>query len=134
MHVTVQITGDINEVAKVLLSATRVGLKVDEGALAPVTAAEVVEKPPRTRRTRAEIEAAKAAEAAPPPAESAPNSPPPPAAIPTDAEVQAALVAVNDKHGIEKALEVLGAFGVKRGRELKDEQKRPFLAHCQSLL
>lgn len=54
--------------------------------------------------------------------------------IPTDTEVQESLVAVNDKLGIDKAIEALAKFGVKRGRELLPAQKRPFMEYCQSLV
>ncbi len=54
-------------------------------------------------------------------------------AVPSDAEVQASLVAVNDKFGIDKAIECLTKFGVKRGRELRDDQKAQFMALCKSI-
>ena len=57
-----------------------------------------------------------------------------PPAIPTEKEVQDALVAVNDKFGIDKAIECLSRFGVKRARELKEEQRAEFVKLCKSVV
>jgi hypothetical protein len=54
--------------------------------------------------------------------------------MPSEAEVQAAVVSVNEKHGFEKAVECLAKFGVKRARELKDDQKAAFVAHCNQVV
>lgn len=54
--------------------------------------------------------------------------------IPSDEEVQKALVAVNDKFGIDKAIECLKRFSVSRGRELLPEQKAPFIFLCNEAL
>lgn len=71
-----------------------------------------------------------------PPVEATPPAPaaPEPPKIPTDKEVQEALVAVNDKHGIDKAIECLNKFNVKRGRELRDDQKIAFVELCKTVL
>ncbi len=67
----------------------------------------------------------------PPPAVAATVAP---LVLPTEKEVQDALVAVNDKHGIDKAIECLGRFGVKRARELKEEQRLDFVALCKQAI
>ncbi len=41
-----------------------------------------------------------------------------------------ALEKVYNKYGMEKSLEILSRFGVKRARELKDHQYRPFVELC----
>lgn len=80
----------------------------------------------------------KAAKKPEPEAEKAPEPPPaaltPAPVIPTEKEAQDALVAVNNKHGIDKAIECLAKFGVKRGRELKEEQRAEFIAVCKAAL
>lgn len=99
----------------------------------------------RTRRSREEIDRDNGVvSATPPPANTSTPTSAPPAEIvvpetqtvpvPTDPEVQKALVAVNDKFGIDKAIECLTKFGVKRGRELVDSQKADFVALCKSVL
>lgn len=55
-------------------------------------------------------------------------------AIPTEREIQDALVAVNDKFGLDKAIECLSRFGVKRARELKENQVVDFVALCRSVI
>ncbi len=66
--------------------------------------------------------------------EPAPEAPAPAVVVPSDKDVQDALVAVNDKLGIDKAIECLSKFNVKRGRELTDVQKQPFMDLCKSLV
>lgn len=67
----------------------------------------------------------------------APVETPPPQveiAIPTEKEVQDATVAVNAKFGIDKAIECLTKFGVKRARELAENQRADYIAHCNEVL
>lgn len=56
--------------------------------------------------------------------------------IPTEEEAMAAIQAVQEKHGTEKAKriildEILPTFGVKRGRDLRPEQRRQFILRCE---
>ena len=62
------------------------------------------------------------------------DPPPEPEVIPTEKEVQDALVAVNDKFGIDKAIECLSKFGVKRARELVEGQRAEFVKLCKSVI
>ncbi len=82
----------------------------------------------------AEIEKKKPGPKAKAKEEPAPEAPAPAAVVPSDKDVQDALVAVNDKLGIDKAIECLSKFNVKRGRELTDVQKQPFMDLCKSLV
>jgi hypothetical protein len=67
--------------------------------------------------------------------EPAPKDPPkPPPASATVEDVTNALTAVWNKHGMEKSLEVLSRFGVKRARELLPEQHAAFVGYCQEVL
>ncbi len=66
-----------------------------------------------------------------------PPPPPPvlaPEPLPTEADVQTAVVALNDKHGIDKCIETLAKFKVKRARELKETQRAEFIKTCNGLL
>lgn len=104
------------------------------------TEAVIEPKPRATRGTSKKSEETSAPPNLAPPAVqtvAAPpvNAPPPPTVqIPSDQVVQEALVAVNEKFGIDKAIECLTKFGVKRGRELTPEQKQPFYDLCMSLV
>lgn len=91
------------------------------------------QKPGPKPKADKNVEAAHDINAATPVAQQAPAIPQT-APVPSDKEVQDALVAVNDKLGIDKAIECLGKFGVKRGRELTDTQKQPFMDLCKSLV
>lgn len=54
--------------------------------------------------------------------------------LPTEKEVQDAVVAVNARLGIDKAIECLTKFGVKRARELTEDQRAGFIKHCNEVL
>lgn len=54
--------------------------------------------------------------------------------VPTEKEVQDAVVAVNDKFSIDKAIECLNKFSVKRARELREDQRSAFIEHCNQIL
>ncbi len=92
-------------------------------------AAELANPPAKATRAAKKKEPEAAPESTPSAPIAATTTPP----IPSDAEVQASLVAVNDKFGIDKAIECLTKFGVKRGRELRDDQKAEFMALCKSI-
>lgn len=124
--INISITVDYEAIGKLIQFVN--GFKPDAQATTPGPAPE---KQTRGRKPK-EAPAAEPATpvATPPPAPAtAPES-----KIPTDKEVQDALVAVNDKFGIDKAIECLNKFSVKRGRELRDDQKAAFVELCKSLL
>ena len=54
--------------------------------------------------------------------------------VPTEADVQTAVVSLNDKFGIDKCIETLAKFKVKRARELKEDQREEFIKTCLELL
>lgn len=56
------------------------------------------------------------------------------APFPSEKDVQDAVVNVNAKFGIDKAIECLTKFGVKRARELREDQRADFISHCTEVL
>ena len=62
-----------------------------------------------------------------------------PEVIPSEEEAQAVISKVMEKLGPDKAKHlildgILPKFGVKRGRDLKPEQRAPFIAQCEQAL
>ncbi|MFO0254500.1 MAG: hypothetical protein ACK52V_10340 [Betaproteobacteria bacterium] len=63
-----------------------------------------------------------------------PESPGKPAApTPTDTEIQDALTRLFDAKGASVAIQLLGEFGVKRGRDLAPEQRAEFIRKADEL-
>jgi len=89
--------------------------------LAPVDAAPAPAK--TEKKTKPAKEEPKAEE---------PASPPEPADPVTYEQVAAAITAVAAKHGRQGALDVLGRFGAKSGKELKPEQYAEVVAVAKS--
>lgn len=124
--------------------------KMDEvsGAMVPQTetAAPTAEKKPRTRRTKAEIEAANAAKASngatdhaptasetqPSRAEEAPAAASVAPPIINKEAVHQALQQVNVAVGLPKAREILSSFNVNRISEIKEDQFKDFIEKCNA--
>jgi hypothetical protein len=103
-------------------------------------AAPAEEKPKRTRRTKAEIEAAKAGAASPvndvfqePVASNGVHADVPVAAPVVNKEaVHQALQQVNVAVGLVKAREILTEFKVNRISEIKEDQFKAFIEKCNA--
>jgi hypothetical protein len=54
----------------------------------------------------------------------------PTAAVPSDADVTAALQAVLKATGMNKVTAIFARYGVQRGREVKGEDRTGFIAYC----
>jgi hypothetical protein len=54
----------------------------------------------------------------------------PAAAVPSDADVTAALQAVLKATGMNKVTAIFARYGVQRGREVKGEDRAGFIAYC----
>ena len=119
--------------------------ELQESPVATNAAQVEAEKPKRKRRTKAEIEAAKAGSngthAGEDEEESAENESPAIVQINKQAPVTAApivnkeavhqaLQQVNVAVGLPKAREILQAFGVNRISEIKEDQYKPFIEKC----
>lgn len=127
---------------------TEVAARIEEAKAAPAPAA-TEEKPKRTRRTKAEIEAAKNGSASPAGdvfTEPVSNGAAAPAkqdvAEPAAANVSApivnkeavhqALQQVNVAVGLPKAREILTEFKVNRISEIKEDQYKAFIEKCNA--
>lgn len=130
MHVQLTFAGDVSEISGLLSQ-----LQTAEAIANAKPATETKSKAPRAAKAKDPEPVQSVAEVAPQASAPPPSAPPPETAvIPSDAEVQAALMAVNEKFGIDKALECLSKFGAKRGREITDAQKAPFVALCKQVI
>ncbi len=130
MQIQVSLLGDVAEISKIL-AALAEAESVSKGR-------DTLEKTPfiepaKKGREPKETEPQAAAAPAPAPEPAAPAAPPV-LAIPSEKEVQDALVAVNDKKGIDAAIACLTKFGVKRGRELREDQRAEFVKVCKEAL
>ncbi len=66
--------------------------------------------------------------------EAAPQPEPTPTPVfPTEKDVQDAVVTLNGKKGIETCMDVLSKFGVKRAREIREDQRAAFIKACEEL-
>jgi hypothetical protein len=137
--ITITITGDAATVRQAMM---------DLLGQAPITIhmPPEVEKPIESLTTASEpAPKAKGRPKGPPAAKLKPDpapqpTPPPPEVVtpepelPSEKDVQDVVVAVNDKFGIDKAIECLSKFQVKRARELREDQRAAFITHCKSML